>query len=320
MKNILPILALILLFGFFNGCKKDTGDSPDPVGNPKIIPTFSIQSNNGTNETVLVKLSWTSENAIKGTLDGLSIQIPIGDTTFLMKKGETKNFTFVVENTNGKKVQEYLKVSVPTDPSVPTLSVSFTCEGETIDTLGVPPVEGWPIVAKVIFTGGTLNFNGCDYANSPKEFNLTITETKTYDFKVTGPGGDITESVTIVVSQPVPPTQDEAYLCGPWQKIKVEFQDAVGFPWRESDIWECMKDDIMTFYFPSKTWVYDNGENRCSYDEPRTYSGNWFITGTVINTGGANEKITLNPDTLVWVYETIGNVRETFIRPPVYKK
>jgi hypothetical protein len=197
--------------------------------------------------------------------------------------------------------------------------VSFTCEGETIDTLGVPPVEGWPVVAKVVFANGTLNFNGCDYANSPKEFNLTITETKTFDFKVTGPGGDITESVTIVVSQPVPPTQDEAYLCaGAWKKVKLEFQDGPGLPWVEATIGDCMKDDLIFFYLlPSRITVYDNGEIHCGIEE--NGQGSWYLRGSILTTNEKNNYsiITLTQDTLVWVYHPGGQQdanRETFVR------
>jgi hypothetical protein len=188
------------------------------------------------------------------------------------------------------------------------------------DTL--PIGGGWTTIKWTVKNTEKIIFNGTSLILTEGSMQTGFfNKDSTFTFIARGPGGETTASVTIVVAQPVPPTQNEAYYsAGPWIWVKLEFQDADGFPWRESDIWECMKDDIMTFYFPSKTWVYDNGENRCSYDEPRTYSGNWFITGTVINTGGPNEKITLNPDTLVWVYETIGNVRETFIRPPVYKK
>lgn len=330
MKKLFAYAFLFLSLAFLlPGCGKDIED-PVSVDEPTITPTFIIGTDTKS-ATVPVTVSWTTKNTIKGTLDGESIQIPSGDTTFLMEKGETKNFTFVVENTNGKKVQEYLKVSVPTDPSVPTLSVSFTYEGETIDTLGVPPVEGWPIVAKVIFTGGTLNFNGCDYANSPKEFNLTIAETKTYDFKVTGPGGDITESVTIVVAQPVPfnPTQGELLISSypnyfPWIMVKLEFQNGPDLPWYEDDIDDCLKDNLLYFYLtPLKKMVNDRGEISCNEDEQRVSEGPWSLVGNILTDQSLIiEIISLNQDTLVYKYNPGGMLRGTkitFVHPQVTK-
>ncbi|MFA6514663.1 MAG: hypothetical protein WCT42_00130 [Candidatus Paceibacterota bacterium] len=317
MKKMMRMLAFLGLFLslLLVGCEKDKPETPVSVGKPTITPTFVIGTTDSKSVTVSVTVSWITQNVVKGTVNGDNLRTPNGDTIFSMKKGETKLLTFIVENASGVKSQKYLTVTVPANPLPPTINISFTFNDQVIDTL---PYFGGPVVINCIFTNGALELNGIKYENSPVTFNFTVTETKTYDFKVIGPGGEVTESITVVVAQQIPPTQDEAYLCaGPWKMVKLEFQDGPGLPWYEGTISDCRKDDLRTFYFSPKKVVYDNGEIRCG-TEDRTQEGPWTLRGSILTVDEYNNfDIIITQDTLVWVYHPGGQqdaTRETFVR------
>ena len=158
-----------------------------------------------------------------------------------------KNLLFRVENANGKSIQEYLKIAVSLDPLPPTITTSFTFNGQALDTL---PYSGGPVVVKVVFANGFLYLNGIAYENSPATFNFTITETKTYDFKVVGIGGEISLPFTVPVYVP---TEQELMLYNnayPWVLTKLE-ESPYSFngPWNEFGGFLGTK---MTFYLSPK--------------------------------------------------------------------
>jgi hypothetical protein len=206
--RMLVVFGLFLSLLLLAGCTKDT-DDPIVVGQPTGSITYSIVTTDAKSATVAVHVEWTTENAKKGTLDGSRISLPNGDTTLTMKKGDKKTLLFRIENASGKFFQEYLKISIPLDPSPPTGTASFTFNDQSVDTL--PYLVG-AVKIKVIFANGFLYLNGVKYENSPATFNFNISETKTYDFKVVGPGGEITLPFIVPVYVP---TEQELLISDP---------------------------------------------------------------------------------------------------------
>ena len=309
MKKMLKLLAIFLslfLFLFLMaGCEKDTNQEQPVSAEPTMISTFVIKTTDTKSLNVSVTVSWTTQNVVKGTVDGDNLKTPSGDTTFLMKKGETKILAFVIENTAGVKIQKYLTVAVPSDPLPPTISALFTYNGVAMDTL---PYLGGDIKIKVIFSNGILELNGVKYENSPTTFDFTVNETKTYDFKVVGTGGDIT------LSFPVPvyvPTEWELLITNPkgWICEYAEGSysiDGVRIPQPTNF--------VGTGYFylvPQKVtrYVYPctSGNGTCFNEGP------WSINGQILNTGSDNFIEVLTQTEMVWREKGIAMFGDTVV-------
>jgi len=314
-------LFLTLVLFILPGCEKPT-TTPE-LEESVINSSFSILNTDTSNSTVLVKLTWTSEHASSVIFEGTVVKLS-GDTTVSQNINSTKIYTFMGIGTDGKtKISFPLKVFVPDGVKSPTLSIISKYNGQITDTL---PIGGGQIDVSCIFTGGKLELNGVQYFTSPTPFVFTITENKTYNFKVVGEGGTVEKQLNIIVKQPIPPTQDELLLClAPWQKTKWEIQrDIPNGPWENIDIWPCLSDDIFTYFlYPSKDCVMDAGVSLCDGETVRILTGDWSLTGSILMPGSANIEL-LTKDVLVWTYEGImilpngtapTKIRETFMHP-----
>lgn len=310
LKRMLVNFGLFLSLLLLAGCGKDT-DDPIVVGQPTVTSSFSIITTDAKSSTVSVRVEWKTENATKGTLDGLRIKTPSGDTTFTMKKGEKKNLLFTVENSNGKSFQSYLKIEIPSDPLPPTMTTSFTFNDQSVDTL---PYLGGKVKVKVLFANGFLYLNGVKYEDSPKTFDFTVTETKTYDFKVVGPGGEISFPVTVPVY--IPTEIESLFISETWvvSKLETTYFPSVG-PWIPCYDYIGAK---LTFYL-SFPYVYKaKSESVCGDDVCISWS-NWSYDelSSIFHFGQKNV-ISIDENEMIVIYESSSTsgiswfVRETY--------
>lgn len=135
--------------------------------------------------------------------------------------------------------------------------------------------------------------------------------TYTYTFFAYGKGNRTTsKDVSFSVLLPTP---DEALLClAPWKMVKLQFQDTPEDTLREVEIYECLKDNLFTFYFNPNLAIYNTGEIHCYEDEPQNQQGEWTLIGDILNTGSDSFIKTLTEDTLVYWYHTGGAIQKTF--------
>jgi len=299
MRKIARLLAtqgLFLAIILIAGCKKDSPDTTVPVGQPTITASYSLMPDGASSQSILAHVEWTSENATKGTLDGLRIKTPNGDTTFNMKKGDKKTLLFKVENASGKSFQEYLKIEIPSDPIPPippTISASVTYNGQTVDTL---PYLGGEVKIKVFFANGILELNGVKYENSPKELTFTVTETKTYDFKVVGAGGEISLPFTVPVY--VPTETELLLISGTWVVTKLEESCYTpDGPW--SPIYDYIGVKRTFFLSPNKM----KREGPCP-EGTCIYWYDWSLNGSVITGFGDRTIISINSNEMILILES----------------
>jgi len=291
--SLLVILSIVVIFF---SCGKD--DTPVPVGQPVITPTFAIIASDGKSSDVSVKISWTSVNTVRAFFEGAPIS-PNGDTTVIMEKGEKRLFTFSAQNKDGVKTEEYLTVNIP-EALTPTISVTCSLNGEPVDTLTYGGAEG--VTISVNFTNGTLYLNDIPYFNSPCHFVFDISETTTYNFEVMGESGIIVElPFTIVVKQL---SSDMTKMLFSWRIIKgEESYDSIDWANDAFDysVIDCHTDDILTFT-PTE-FTYDAKEF-CSggYDNPT--SSPWCIMPDGKFIGLSPQRTMLLPvgETYTWVY------------------
>lgn len=291
LKRMLVNFGLFLSLLLLAGCEKDT--DPTVMGQPTVTSSFSIITTDAKSSTVSVRVEWKTENATKGTLDGLRIKTPSGDTTFTMKKGEKKNLLFTVENSNGKSFQSYLKIEIPSDPLPPTMTTSFTFNDQSVDTL---PYLGGKMKVKVLFANGFLYLNGVKYEDSPKTFDFTVTETKTYDFKVVGPGGEISFPVTVPVY--VPNEIESLLISGTWVLSKLEESNYFNGPWNEFGGFLGTK---MTFYLNPK-------KLKAEYLPERNIPTGWYdwsLNESLLKGFGDRTIISINQNEMILIVESI---------------
>ncbi len=123
--------------------------------------------------------------------------------------------------------------------------------------------------------------------------------TYTYTFIAYGKGNrTTTKDVTFSA---ILPTEDEALLCfGTQQFTKLEFPDTLNNSWVEAELLECLKDDLLTFYFPIKSCIYDKGQIGCYPEEPQYAQGVWSLAGDTLTIDDTKCQITiLTEDTLI---------------------
>jgi len=308
MKNISRFFIFILFLFAFVRCEK-----PGNSGEDAKVPSLTVNANPSTIESgssTMISITANNTDSVTSDLPGATnIAGAVNKSVTTPVLTATTTYLFKAYGKNGKVVAKNVTITVTQKPEKPTLVL--TANPDTLPVGGGIVMITWTYTNtdKIIFNGVSLMLNGYMCTD-------ILTKDSTFTFTARGPGGETTESITVVVAQQIPPTQNEAYFCaGPWKWVKLEFQDATGLPWHEAEISECDKDDLLTNYFPSKTWVYDDGINDCG----STGSGTWFfVSDSLINGGDPNhlrEIKTLNQDTLVWTYNTGGNVRETYVHP-----
>lgn len=300
---LLPIAVSLLLVG----CEKDS-TKPDPSGalEPKIFLTDPTYKEEGKSVYVSVSFAWTTENTVKASMENSSIKIPQGDTTITMKKGETKKLAFVVENTSGVKNYKYLTVDVPADPIPPTFSAYFTYNEQRIDTL---PYLGGNIKLVVNFSNGVLELNGVMYENSPVVFDFTVTETKTYDFKVIGAGGEIVPLNFIV---PVyVPTEWELLITNSKGWICDYNEGSYSINGKRSLIPNNFTGTAYFYLVPQKTLRYlypcISGSGTCVNEGP------WSLNGQILSDGSDMFIETLTQTEMVWREKGIAMIGDTVV-------
>jgi hypothetical protein len=88
--KFLTTLGLFVTLILIAGCTKDNTDPAVVAGQLTITSTFTLMPDGTSSQSVLAHVTWTTENAVMGTLDGNRISLPTGDTTLTMKKGDKK--------------------------------------------------------------------------------------------------------------------------------------------------------------------------------------------------------------------------------------
>jgi hypothetical protein len=174
----------------------------------------------------------------------------------------------------------------------PTITTSFTFNGQALDTL---PYSGGPVVVKVVFANGFLYLNGIAYENSPATFNFTITETKTYDFKVVGAGGEISIPFTVPVL--IPNETELLLISGIWIVTKTQ-----GSFYTPNGPWTSFYDYIgskITFYLSPKKM-----KSESILLPGTTLWYDWSLNGSLLTGFGDRNIISINSNEMVLIYES----------------
>lgn len=306
MKKILHFLTIGIILSLVNGCEKPNDEPKLPL-----LPIIKVSADPATIEygsSSIINITTTNTDSIVSDLPGLT---GVSGSFPTPKLTETTTFHFVAHSGKGLTDTANVTIIVKELPPPPTVSVS--ANPYTV-IRGKTTTISWNVTGEVDSVKSDLS------GISTKSGSITLTpqESRLITLTAYGKGGITSDTAMVTVIDPPPPTMEEL-LCnfGPWNKIKLEFQQALaGSPWIEYAIWECSKDNLYYFYLtPTKKMVSDKGVITCSSDETRIREGPWSLSGNILDTGGLTEIITLNKDTLVWVYGTGEKVRETFIHP-----
>lgn len=330
--KILKSLAVFLSMALLISCGKEPIETTDATID--VVGTTNIKS--GESTTLTAKVTNVSSGFILSCTP--AVYKDGKEVTFLELTGKeteedlsfstgtlTQTKTFFFRITKDSKVVVSKKITVivqvvppPQKPIIKDIKVFY--KGSLL-TGELPHGDTVDIVCEFVYGTIYINDDTSSYVGDDNDSytfeNIFIEETTTLDFTVKSMSGEkVTESVTILVH--INTIEDTLCNFGPWKLIKLEFQDEFG-SWNEADISECLQDDLMKFNLtPTKKLIYDNGQNRCG-SEPPTTSSDWFIEGSMINTGssgpGTKEIKILSQITLMWVYNTGGNVRETYAHP-----
>lgn len=279
---------------------------PPVVGDPKINVDYSILAGDKTSADAQVKITWTTENTKKATMDNKSIRLPSGDTTISIKKGETKNILFVVENTNGIKIQKSLYFPVP---AAPTLSVKAT-------PASLPP-GGGDVHLTWMSTGSEYGvfYNGVSYFDGTTGITLNIPASgmDSITFIAKGKGGETTIKLFVPVGQ-IPTKKDTLSNFGSWGLVKLRFQDEPGLDFREDRVDDCLTDNRISFSQNPDSLTCDRGEVKCFINEARVASAPYTLIGNVLKVGTSYTIMSLNQDTLVWRFSGgVSTTEETYI-------
>lgn len=302
-------LSLVLLLA--PGCGKDPIDPQTP---PKVL-TWSITPLYDTvkeGSKVQIKIVTNADSISADFPEAKTLYSPINRTVESQPITQTTiyHMAFYI---NGKVVDianpTYFvrKIILPPPPTVTVSANPYTV------IRGKTTIVSWNVAGEV----DSIKSNLPDVSTkglSTTFGSITMTPQSSMLITVTayGKGGSTSDTATITVIDPPPPTPEEL-LCnfGPWKMVYLEFQDIITLSWKPAEIWSCRKDDSYHFYLNHRA-VNDVGAILCSSDD-QTIEGPWSLNGSVLNVGYNLNIITLNKDSLVWIYNTGSNVRETFI-------
>lgn len=285
---VIPFLALI------TGCEKDS-----IVEEPIVAPTIQVSMvpESGIIEKgESVKFSLiVSDNVKKITMNGEEIHLLNFQTPPIT---ENTSYMFSVENQVGQKANCIKYISVKEQTYDPPVFLSLTAEPDTLPIGGGESVISWAF-SGVVDT--ILLSNGEELPNSFWGRKILLTASTDVEVTLKGPGGQVSKSITITVTQPTPmEILLSSYSWRPWKR---ETSLNINGPYELSFFMEspCSLDDRWIFKNCPRKVEYSMGLNLCDPDFTGCVWDNWNIENENHLTMPDRYITKLDSDTLVWI-------------------
>jgi hypothetical protein len=307
MKRLFFFFTTILLVSLFTGCKEDPPVVPDVPDTPEPELTYTVTEVTLTGEIKVITLSWETKNATSCVLNTNSVELS-GSRDFQIL--EDTWFYFVATGDGGKVTKSFeVKASgVVVTPPTPAPTITITANPDTLPIGGGTTILTWSAT-----NTSSVVFNGVSYDSIGSVETGFITSTSNFSFTANGEGGVKTSVVTVTVLEELPPPTTEELLCnfGLFSKVLVVYSYTTGEPsWILLYDFDqqppCNQDITMEFSMNPNKMIYSFGEY-CPGEEGNTqiFEFDWWLEGMTIKGGGDRDIITLNQDSLVWIYESI---------------
>lgn len=270
MKKLVFLLATFLSLALLlPGCEKDL-NSIDPPTSPKEL-SYKVDPMNDTVVSGSRARITIVSNADSITSDMPGAKILLSPINKIVETDEIIQTTIyhIVFYINGKGVDIANPTIFVKKKIAPTLSVS--ANKSTIER------GGSVLVTWVSNTDSTSSIDLPEVKGKSGSVTVAPLETTTYHFISKNDGLNISASVTITVTDPLPPTSADYIVHSPWKRVKLKWAITMDGPWEEVDLSAlCLQDNRWIFY-PNHNAMFDQGENLCEGETIRYWPAVWSI-------------------------------------------